>query len=1016
MQKTLFTAIQEGNFEHYHIEWTYQVYNEHNHKIHYESLTDYQKALMQAMEVNLKHSQYPESLQMFKPQVWTETETQQWLAQDLSSMHFIKPDLDKVNKARTLYKHCFGVLKLVLKIIISEKRKKDKLIIYPLAPLSDEMDLFKPDKLKIKLILEDKNTKFSIKINKETINLAVKPNVKLKLTFDFKPAHASRLNDNPNFSFKLANGEILNIDDNHDFILTQAQLKHSISMKLMINNQVLTEQLDLFDININGINCEGDLNFNFVPFDKALMIIDGHTHNIEKIWLSRQKNSINHCFYETERDYQLTLTNYQKHPSNGHCFAISQYSAKHHCWQPYNQKLEVTIPKKGFFLRTSDLQSNEYQNYDLICRGRLFEQAILENSENTLKINLTHNIKKEAYTLVIDLGTSSLCVAVYNKTLENPKILELQLETQEMGELIESDLKIYPTYVKFKPEELATSDFFPIDFVPKITLQNQVSEKTLTNIKILMLIPSIDFKVKEGPPLNYLSYDVIKPANQYFIEKITQSLEKIAQQYYINKVIFSIPNLGINSNTKGVYITAFKNISQISGYTHLQIKNHIELQQWAEVSLFSESQSVLFYYYYHLLKDQRKKQYLVFDIGAGTTDLTHAEVIEENGKTIIVTKCSICLPLAGSFIDYLMADAFINYLVKKDNELPEGQEPIIQNREMLDNQTIYPHIMDQYDKIFSRRLKDFIVSLKYHYKSTTPEYQISSLLTKSGLHNEFNTDIFNNIDSFYNEFENTPPYSAFGNTLSLLEQITKMTQGAIDNMIDLCQLKDKMNDLQIIISGRTSRFKLIQDILNQYYAEQIVFVSNDKASHEDKYAVVKGAAILADRQTRYRGLLKTRLIYPKLFLYKKNEFRKKGHHFVHLFDLNKQIEYSVTDHNAGQATYHFFISYDARPYDVKTNTPDIETFINRVYVLEHFKWENITSDPVLTFNITKEENTGVNKIHFKVYNQTQEAIIFSSEPILEEFFELGVKKGTVPWQTEGLFKQAMWPYYQDVIE
>ena len=1020
MRTKLKKEIEQGGFENYKIEWTLQAYDQDRRKIEPSLLSDYQKALIQAVKLDLKHPKH--SILIFsKPSQWTKEELETWFAQNLTNNQLFTLDLEEINQARVLYKSTFSILKLGLKIIILEKGK-DKLIIYTLPALDPKMHLFQPDQLKIKLFSIENKEDYPIEINEEESYFAVKPNIKLHLKLDFKAAHSSRKNKIPLFSFKLANGELLTADsienDEKDYIftLTQEIFNENTSMKLIINGEPLKNQLDLFELEINDILCGENFKLKFTPFDKAIIIVDGNSNNLANIWSNQQKKAIKHCVYETEIDHKLTFPTHQDHPSNGHCIGISQYSASHHCWQPYKVDLKVIEPVgSGFFLRKSRLQTTEYQRYDLVCRGSLFEQAIIGDINQQLKIKLTHNIKKEEYTLVVDLGTSSLCVAVYNKNLKNPEILELQLDISNIGELIESDLNIYPTYVSFKPEELVVSEFFPIDFKPKITLKNQVNEQTLTNIKILMLIPSISFKVENDTPLNYQSYDVIKPANEYFIDKIKEALALIGKQYFINKIIFSIPNLGINENTREVYIEAFDNITKISGYTHLKNQEQAKLQRWAETSLFSESQSVLFYYYYKALKNKDKKQYIVFDIGAGTTDLTYAEVIQENEKPVLVTKCSICLPLAGSFIDYLMADAFINYLVIKDAQYQSKQaEPIVKNRARLDDKTIYPHEMKHYDKIFSRRLKDFIISLKYHYKSTNPEYQIPKLLQKASILNEFNTSLFDNIDEFYNEFENTPAYSALGNG-PLLDQITKLTQGAIDNMIEVCQLKNKMNDLQIIISGRTSRFKLIQDILKNHYAKQIVFVSTDD-SHEDKYSVVKGAAILADRQTRYRGLLKTQLIYPKLFLYKKDDFSEKGYTFMHMFDLNNQAEYKVTDSQAGQSTYHFFISYDARSYDSKTNTPDIETFINRVYVLERFQWENEQHDPILTFKIEKEDNTGVSRIHFKVYNKAEDAIIFNSEPILDEFFELGVKKGTVPWQTEGLFKQAMWPYYQDVIE
>lgn len=1042
MRNKLLTAIEKDAFKDYQVEWTFQLYSgEDGSKIEPMQLSQYETALMQAIRVDLRHPSHLPSLEIFQPHRWTQEEIEIWLEQNSENIISAQSDLEQINSVRALYKSelaSFNTMRLALKGVILAKGQK-KTILHSLGVLSPQMEVFKPDQLSIELKYNEIPAP-PIKINGDKTTLSVKKDIQLSIIVQYTPVHSSRNETSPQCAFKLSNGDLIDIQGITQtqvttnakiiqteiqgfIILTQAMLEQSTSMRLLINNEALEAQLNLFELSVNQKASDKTLCFHFVPFDKAIMIVDGNYHNIEENWQRKQQNSIQHCFYEKEIPYQLTFPIQQDgNYTNGYYFGVSQYSALEQCWKPYPNPLEINTSTKGVFLRDNSLSSLPYQRYDLRCLKRLFRQAQIKDSEDQINIILTHNIEEPQYTLVIDLGTSSLCVAVYHQVLTEPKILKLQSELSNIDshDLIESDLNIYPAYIDFDSDQLL-SDAFPIKFNESIILQNQISESTLTNIKILMLIPSLQFKTKDHEPITYDSYDVINPANQYFIKKIEAALIAIGKQYSIGKVIFSIPNLGINENTKAVYISAFNNeICKIEGYTHLKLDNETKLQQWAEVSLFSESQSVLFYYYYNALEKKKTKYYIVFDMGAGTTDLTHAEIFKEQNKTIITTKCNICLPLAGSFIDYLMASAFINYLVKKDNEYQkhEPSEFVINDRQKLKDKTLFPHEIKHYDSIFSEKLKKLIVDFKYHYKSKEEEKQIPSLLKKFGLANEFNMAVFDDLDAFYKEFENTDAYSDVGYA-PLLTQITALTKGAIDNIIDVCNLRDKIKEkaVQIIVSGRTARFSLIQDILKQHYGDQLIFVSEmGEGEHEDKYAVVKGTAILADRQERYKGLLQSKLVYPKLFLYKKDDFEKNKYQFVHVFDLNQQAEYNLVDSDAGQATYSFFISYDGRSYNAETNTPDIETFINRVYVLEQFKWENTRQYPQLTFKITKDENMGVNKIHFRIYNQSQEDIIYSTQPILHEFFELGVKKGRVPWQSDNLFKQAMWPYCQNILE
>lgn len=300
---------------------------------------------------------------------------------------------------------------------------------------------------------------------------------------------------------------------------------------------------------------------------------------------------------------------------------------------------------------------------------------------------------------------------------------------------------------------------------------------------------------------------------QYYIKRSLGAniLEKV------NKIVLTIPN------------TFTPHHIQIVKEVVLQSTKQLDVR---EIRFVSESDAVACYYVanHQSLRmnnfNGEKEHILVYDMGAGTLDLSYfSRTIQPDGTYELQSLGRIGISKAGNYLDALLADCLAKHYPRmrhltSDAALESADE-------------IYP----------ARRLKDFIKDT-VKTKLGIEKYQLPVEADKAKL--------------LYMQKDNKPTdvsldlEKIFTNTKQYQEYIQDCTKGIVEKLFKLAEI-DKPRVDTLIISGRSAQLNGISENLFEALKDwginldslEVINLCQSKDKHLSKTVVAQGAEIFA---------------------------------------------------------------------------------------------------------------------------------------------------------------------------
>lgn len=305
----------------------------------------------------------------------------------------------------------------------------------------------------------------------------------------------------------------------------------------------------------------------------------------------------------------------------------------------------------------------------------------------------------------VDFGTSAIVVArgtvgsleLINLNENRDKMLREALGARymelvdpsraESGELITSSISLWkddskPYNERRKHKEIAN---YPILLAPPQRTPGQIK---LPRLKALVGYSRIPNVLERGQSFSY-TLDVIRKGNKDTIVKAKMwDKDKADPLSYVNTIIEEIYKQLFNhymcypkrsdDGLKDIHKIAMSVPNTFTPIHHALIKDVVhkicpELSK-KNISIVSESDAVACYYIqnrfemYNKLKITvpQEENVLVFDMGAGTLDLTYFKILG-NANITIEGRLGICK--AGDYIDYKLAEIYTKIKCKKLKEL-----------------------------------------------------------------------------------------------------------------------------------------------------------------------------------------------------------------------------------------------------------------------------------------------------------------------------------------------------------
>lgn len=342
-------------------------------------------------------------------------------------------------------------------------------------------------------------------------------------------------------------------------------------------------------------------------------------------------------------------------------------------------------------------KENEYNSAEEIAEDK-FEQF-----RTTLPILLRKASKPE--WLCIDLGTSAI-VASYGTFLNaNGQIAEnlIQLGAQKrklMNETHGAD--------RNKTRDTSESDDRFINSTMVVNLTHlfrnaNVLAPLVADYKrqCLWLSPTtgmVDFYARMLPSLkSIVGHRVfpksLLPYGVQMSEDDPVKVEAIFKNTYEQLFKFFIPE-GPSNETDNIVMTV-PNTYTPANIAMLRNIIKTAMPQLRNVRFISESDAVVFYYLARRERIFRKteiattaevdKNILVYDMGAGTLDITYVTRSEEDGKIDINFKGKLGVSRAGNYLDYLIAEIVVEFFIAELKKRVEAESDERRAREVSKN-------------------------------------------------------------------------------------------------------------------------------------------------------------------------------------------------------------------------------------------------------------------------------------------------------------------------------------------
>lgn len=501
-------------------------------------------------------------------------------------------------------------------------------------------------------------------------------------------------------------------------------------------------------------------------------------------------------------------------------------------------------------------------------------------------------------------------------------------------------------------------------------------KKYLENINDVKLLKTISV---DGPPI----IDIVKATYwvllQHFIKPIVKQKGKA-----LNKIVLTIPN----SYTR-VHINNLRE-SIIGAMSDLDPEN---------VEFVSESDAIAFRYYAirRTFSKIRKKpivqgapeHVLVYDIGAGTIDLTYFSIEQEGDRKKINIIGQMSKNSAGNYIDYVIAHSMFEQL----GITPDKIATLSSNQKGDIKAYVKDELKIQVANYKSGGTKEIALNPKIQAELISYQ-QGSSQLDLSKLSAKLDEVFDENTDKLFNKF-----FNLFGS--------------------------EKKHPLDtVIITGRSSRFPSLQDkiesTLKALSGNDDLFIIKNGDSKDDGYGYIDEKelkTIVALGALHYAALFKSAdragvdLKRPELqarygLLYGNSIEKGKEWQFCELLspkpkkDTTKEPELIPVQ---GNTHFAFIQTYEEDPGGAYYNTETYEKNTDYITTIMEFSARDLD-----------ELGENISHIKPKVLRHHDGEMIFSITDHNDQ--ELIAQKDDTPLRTSltesDSFVKSMWPYFE----
>lgn len=375
------------------------------------------------------------------------------------------------------------------------------------------------------------------------------------------------------------------------------------------------------------------------------------------------------------------------------------------------------------------------------------------------------------------------------------------------------------------------------------------------------------------------------------------------------RVVMAVPN-----TLRYEYSDVFQNV-QASLFYDLLHRNNIIIEKKDDrvkddrVQFVPEAYAVLFNHIRNHA-EPGKTQYVIFDMGAGTTDVTFAELTYEDFNMKLNISAQASSHKAGHYIDYLIARYFYEYLQVKGGNYPK------ETIEQINPDRLVNYCMGETDQPFfvNRLQKIMIENTKVGKGNDYGDY--------SGFDTEFHTyyQLFMKYVETGELINNDEIRRVFDRFVT---EIVSMTTGYYEMVRKLGrehlgQGQENSVKTKVIVSGRGALWKPIRKHLKGLQALEpenltVIGCDDDNNAKDRKYQVCQGLAYSLE-WTRVSDIAKSRIqdhCYQDKLSHK--------YHYIYIIALGTRRGNNI---EMNRPTYQFYYDVTSANEALKTKVCD----------------------------------------------------------------------------------------------
>jgi len=630
------------------------------------------------------------------------------------------------------------------------------------------------------------------------------------------------------------------------------------------------------------------------------------------------------------------------------------------------------------------------------------------------------------YWLALDFGTSATVAAFTNgdklsRNKEDDLLIDLQgslrnyvkdYEREEVNEkgtnFLSSELLLRPSNGVQKAMVESTS--YNNDIVQLSPTVDQATQNLHLKVPFLKSLIGLDTIPVFYEKLNDYAYHLRNNEEKLTFKDHPVKVETVLSNTYKSLVRdFIVPQIGDDENLNKVIITVPNTFTPV----HLEMIRNIILERFPKfrkdyIDFMSESDAVACNYLvnWHQYNFERrenalqtKSEYvLVYDIGAGTTDITYFRITKKrDGKQEVEIIGRLGKATAGNYLDYIIAkiiDQEFNPLDKRFNFTePKADEKSIANGlKMFIRNYLKPKLSKQSD--FRIYIEPQSGRVSEHNEPGSEEFDCSKIMEHDWMKFYFKRNAEDLISEFFQLFPNFPGQ-------------TKVLE------------KGKVPIDTVIFTGRTIQFSGLQQEVRrsiQEWSSRPVYFTPVRTADDLKNVVVKGALqfallyrnqqyspvkfknrnLLARYGFLYRDPLTSKFVFKELLNPSTNPLNNNPITVdgLTIYEYDTDIENAL---NGGDS--YIDMSATATGYFVQSFSSDTAADFN-----DH-NWEYITI--MLKFNREDVTNyANMSKVRVRVVVNTRNQMKVS----IGQFDDGLAAPLRMDLEDNQTFRQSMWPY------